>query len=81
MPRDLRLCRWSERDLTFWALVEGVTVPVARLTFEVGPLGPYAGLVGSPIRSHALELERAWVRRGELPEAADPLVGEVSRWN
>lgn len=77
MNHNVRLCLWSARDLSFWALVEGVSVPVARLTFEVGPLGPYAALVGSPVRQHLLEQERAWVRPGELPEGALPLNSEI----
>ena len=73
MPAEpTRVCLWEPTRLSFWAGVEGVSVPVARLPIEVGPLGSYALLVGSPIRVELQAHADAWTRQGVLPTAALP---------
>ena len=64
----VRLATWGEQGITFWMRSQGVKRRVAGLTFEVGPTGPYAGIVGSPLRRQYEEQVDAWVRTGELPE-------------
>jgi len=64
----VRLATWSNEGLTFWMRSEGVPRRVAGLRFALGPTGPYAGLVGSPLRQQYLETVRDWVATGELPE-------------
>jgi hypothetical protein len=63
MNPEIRTAVWSHSGLSFW---RGSRV-VARAAFEVGPLGPYAELVGSPVRvEHQQQVER-WVKEGALP--------------
>ena len=66
----VRFGAWGNQGLTFWVRANGAARRVAGLLFEVGPCGPYAGQVGSPLRQRYLEVLRAWVQTGELPEEA-----------
>lgn len=75
MHRDLhrppvRVAFWGPSGIAFWVRSQGRPRRVAGLTFAVGPLGPYAGLVGSPLRRQYEEQVQAWVKAGELPEEA-----------
>lgn len=61
-----RRVEWGHWALTFCV---GSRV-VAMLNFPVGPAGPSDGALGSPLREAYCEACRAWVARGELPDAA-----------
>jgi hypothetical protein len=66
----VRFASWGERGLSFWVRSQGKARRVAGLTFPLGPSGPYAGIVGSPMRRQYEDQVRAWVSTGELPEEA-----------
>lgn len=64
----VRLASWGRDGISFWLRSQGVRRRVGELTFEVGPTGPYAGIVGSPLRRQYEDQVRAWIQTGELPE-------------
>lgn len=75
MPLELyrppvRLAMWGRTGLTFWVRSQGRARRVAGFVFPLGPSGPYAGIVGSPMRQQYLDTVRTWVQTGELPEEA-----------
>lgn len=63
-----KLVRWTPEGLEFWWRGRnGRGECVAKAPFERGPLGAYAGIVGSPAWKQRNDWSEAWVRRGQIP--------------